>query len=94
MVPLYFDGAIIYPSDFDTCATHLRRAIAATDFIELYLEARKFIFQTEEAVYLGHKITAAGIFLNASKIWAAKTVLTLASARELKSFLGLVFYHR
>ena len=58
----------------------------------LTLNREKCVFSVPELVFLGHKISAAGISLDEKKVDAVKHARVPQSISELRSFLGLANY--
>ena len=59
----------------------------------LRLKRRKCVFMTPSVTYLGHKITAEGLWPLEDKVWAVKEAPSPKCVAGLKSFLGLVNYY-
>jgi len=60
----------------------------------LKLQPEKFEFFKKEIEYLGHVVTNSGIKPNPKKLIAIKAFPMPETQKQIKSFLGLLGYHR
>ena len=61
---------------------------------QLYAKFSKYEFWLEEVVFLGHVISAKGVYVDPNKIKAILSWKPPTSVHEVCSFLGLVGYYR
>ena len=62
--------------------------------VGLQLKPNKCVFAANEIEYLGQTLIAQGVWLNSSKVEAAKCFLRPTTVKGVKIFLGLTnFYH-
>ena len=61
---------------------------------QLYVKFSKCEFWLEEVVFLGHVISAEGVYVDPKKIEAILNWKPPTSVHEVHSFLGLAGYYR
>uniref|UniRef100_A0A5S6QNL9 RNA-directed DNA polymerase n=1 Tax=Trichuris muris TaxID=70415 RepID=A0A5S6QNL9_TRIMR len=96
------DGIVVLLDDIliagSTVAQHWKRVFTVLQRLKdagLRLKSEKCIFATKEVFFLGHKISAKGIFPVEDKVRAIKNAPAPGTKNELQAFLGLVnFYSR
>ena len=60
----------------------------------LKLKPSKCCFFQHEIKYLGHVVSEDGVATDPYKVWAVKAWAVLATAEELKCFIGFVGFYR
>ena len=90
---IYIDDIIIFSKSINEHLTHLEEAFRRLRDANVKLSPEKCSFVKERIEYLGHVVTPEGIFPDPSKVEVVKNFPTLASLKELESFLGLVNYY-
>ena len=92
---IYLDDIIIFSSSFEE---HLVRLVSVLQRLRqagLKLKPAKCHFAMKQVVYLGHVISAEGIYPDPSKTAAVADYPAPKDAKQLKKFLGLAnYYHR
>ena len=90
----YIDDIIIFSPDLDTHYKHLIDVLTRLRNAGLFAKLEKCEFCVPFLDFLGHRISAEGIFMDPKKVssileWPAPT-----NVKELQSFLGLANYYR
>ena len=91
---IYLDDIIIFSSSFEE---HLVRLVSVLQRLRqagLKLKPAKCHFAMKQVVYLGHVISAEGIYPDPSKTAAVADYPAPKDAKQLKKFLGLANYYR
>jgi len=90
----YIDDIIIFSPDLETHYQHLIEVLSRLRNAGLYAKLEKCEFCVPFLDFLGHRISADGIYMDPAKVssileWPAPT-----NTKELQSFLGLANYYR
>ena len=90
----YIDDIIIFSPDLETHYEHLTEVLTRLRKAGLYAKLEKCEFCVPFLDFLGHRISANGIYMDPKKVssileWPAPT-----NTKELQSFLGLANYYR
>ena len=90
----YIDDIIIFSPDLETHYEHLTEVLTRLRKAGLYAKLEKCEFCVPFLDFLGHRISANGIYMDHKKVssileWPAPT-----NTKELQSFLGLANYYR
>ncbi|KAL0818955.1 hypothetical protein ABMA28_008252 [Loxostege sticticalis] len=91
---VYLDDIVIYSFDL---SGHIKNLTAVFDRLRdfnLKLKPEKCEFLRKEVTYLGHIIGEDGVRPNPEKVKAVTDFPTPKTAKDIKSFLGLVSYYR
>ena len=73
---------------------HLEKVLGRLEEANLRLKPQKCNFAKTCTEYLGHTLTSDGVKPNSNKIKAVLEYPRPTSAKEIKSFIGLVNYYR
>jgi hypothetical protein len=94
-VVVFIDDILVYSKFEEEHATHLRLILETLREHQLYAKFSKCEFWLKEVGFLGHVLSAGGVFVDPKKItsvmeWEAPTTQT-----EVRGFLGLAgYYHK
>ncbi|KAL4013522.1 hypothetical protein IC575_025694 [Cucumis melo] len=93
-VIVFIDDILIYSYSEDKHAQHLRILLQTLRDRKLYAKYSKCDFWLDRVIFLGHVVSAEGIYVDPQKIeaifnWEQPTTIT-----EVRSFLGLAGYYR
>lgn len=91
---VYLDDVVIYSECLEDHLHHLRLPLTRVREHELYVKLEKCEFIQKTILFLGHQISMGEVRMDQKKVepildWPAPTKVP-----ELRSFLGLVNYHR
>ena len=90
----YIDDVLLYHSDFDEHLKDLRELLQCLTSAGLKLNPKKCSFAHDECVFLGHKISQAGIEPPADKLDAVRNYPKPKNEKELKRFLSFMGWFR
>src|ERR1041385_5827263 len=93
-VVVYLDDIIIYSKNEEEHAEHLRLVLMKLREHRLYAKFSKCEFWLPEVTYLGHVISAKGIFVNPERVQAILDWTPPELVKQVRSFLGLASYCR
>jgi hypothetical protein len=93
-VVVFIDDILVYSKSKEDHANHLRLVLETLREHQLYAKFSKCEFWLKQVGFLGHVLSAGGVFVDPKKIqsvvdWEASTTQT-----EVRSFLGLAGYYR
>lgn len=91
---VYLDDIVIYASSIEDHSLKLENVFKRHRENNLKLQPDKCEFMRQEVTYLGHIIRNEGVKPNPEKNHIIHNFPTPTNAKEIKSFLGLVGYHR
>ncbi|CAH2101183.1 unnamed protein product [Euphydryas editha] len=93
---IYLDDCILYSADLPNHIDKLKLVLERfrQHNLKLLLQPDKCEFLRREVTYLGHVITDKGISPNPEKVRAIEGLPAPKNPKDVKSFLGLVGYHR
>ena len=91
---IYLDDILIASNSMEDHVVHVAKVLDRLNEAGLRLKPSKCAFRQQEIDYLGFTITAKGIKPNDAKVRAVKEFPKPGSAKEVKSFLGLVNFYR
>jgi hypothetical protein len=84
----------VYSNSFEEHEEHLRQTLQSLRDQQLYAKLSKCEFWLERVTFLGHVISAEGVFIDPQKVEAVLKLERLTSMTEIRSFLGLAGYYR
>ena len=85
---------LIYSKFEEEHEGHLRIVLQALRDHQLYSKFSKCEFCLIEVNFLGHVVSASGVFVDPEKVEAVMSWERMKSVFEIHSFLGLVGYYR
>ena len=87
-VIVFIDDILVYSQSEEEHAEHLRIVLQTLRDKQLYAKFNKCEFWLEEVVFLGHVISAEGVYVDPKKIEAILSWKPPTSVHEVRSFLG------
>ncbi|GBG72919.1 hypothetical protein CBR_g12640 [Chara braunii] len=93
-VVVYMDDILIFSKSMEEHLEHLQEVLAILKKTQLHLNLEKSEFGKDSIIYLGHRLSAAGLEPEATKIEVIRDWPQPANIRKLRSFLGLASYYR
>ncbi|GBG70434.1 hypothetical protein CBR_g6562 [Chara braunii] len=93
-VVVYLDNILIFSKSMEEHMRQLEKVMQILKDAQLYLNLEKSEFGRDSVIYLGHRLSAAGLEPEATKVEVIQKWPQPANVRELRSFLGLVSYYR
>ena len=91
---VYIDDVIVFSSSIEEHLDHLQQIFARLRRVGLKLQPKKCIFGSQEVLYLGHLVSAKGIYPNPAKTKAVKEFPIPTNVKAVRRFLGLASYYR
>ena len=91
---IYLDDIIIFSRTFEENVEHLRYVFDRMKENNLKIKGSKCSFCRKELIFLGHKVTAAGISPDPQKVKAILDITIPKGKANLRTFLGLCGYYR
>ena len=91
---VYIDDVIVFSSSIEEHLDHLQQIFVRLRRIGLKLQPKKCTFGSQEVLYLGHLVSAKGIFPNPAKTKAVKEFPVPTNVKAVRRFLGLASYYR
>ena len=85
---------LVFSTTLQEHLAHLRKLIDRLKFANLKLKPSKCNFMKEEVEYLGHIITAAGLWPNSRITQAVQDFVIPENIRAVRRFLGMASYYR
>ncbi|GBG84381.1 hypothetical protein CBR_g38354 [Chara braunii] len=93
-VVVYLDDILIFSKSMEEHLKHVEEVLAILKKTQLHLNLEKSEFGKVSVIYLGHRLSAAGLEPEATKIEVIRDWPQPANIRELHFFLGLASYYR
>ncbi|GBG86045.1 hypothetical protein CBR_g40946 [Chara braunii] len=93
-VVVYLNDILIFNKSMEEHMRHLEEVLQVLKEAQLHLNLEKFEFGRDSVIYLGHRLSAAGLEPEATKVEVIRNWPQPANVRELRSFLGLASYYR
>ncbi|KAJ4710029.1 Retrotransposon protein, putative, Ty3-gypsy subclass [Melia azedarach] len=93
-VIVFIDDILVYSPSREEHAEHLRVVLQTLKNKQLYAKFSKCQFWLDRVAFLGHVISANGIYVDPQKIKAMVNWERPTSVTEVRSFLGLAGYYR
>jgi transposase InsO family protein len=91
---VYLDDIVIYAKSLAEHDTKAREVLDRLRKYRLKLQADKCEFLRKEVNYLGHQITESGVRPDPQKVVAVEQFPTPTTAKQLKTFCGMISYYR
>jgi transposase InsO family protein len=91
---VYLDDIVIYAKSLADHNVKLREVLDRLRTYQLKLQPEKCRFLRKEVCYLGHQITEEGVRPDPQKVSAIANFPTPATAKQLKTFCGMISYYR
>ncbi|GBG74417.1 hypothetical protein CBR_g18829 [Chara braunii] len=94
-VVVYLDVILIFSKSMEEHMRHLEEVLQILKNAQLHLNLEKSEFGRDNVIYLGHRLSVAGLEPEATKVEVIRKWPQLTNVRELRSFLGLAsYYHK
>jgi hypothetical protein len=93
-VVIFIDDILVYSGSYLEHEQHLREVLETLRKNSLYAKRDKCEFWLKKVIFLGHVISAGGIFVDLKKVEVVLKWERLANVTEIRSFLGLMGYCR
>lgn len=91
----YLDDILIFSKDKDQHLQHLRQLFQRLSEYGVLINTNKCVFGEPEVIFLGYKVSAAGIQPPSCKSQAVQDFPVPKTVKQLRRFLGMInFYHR
>ncbi|KAL0561654.1 hypothetical protein IC582_002094 [Cucumis melo] len=94
LVIVFIDDILIYSCSEDKHVEHLRIVLQTLHDWKLYAKYSKCDFWLDRVIFLGHVVSAEGIYVDLQKIEAIVNWEQPSTVTEVRSFLGLTGYYR
>jgi len=91
---VFIDDILVYSSSFLEHEQHLRGVLQTLRNHQLYAKFDRCEFWLNEVMFLGHVISAEGIFVDPRKVEVVVNWERPTNVTEIQSFLGLAGYYR
>ena len=93
-VLIYLDDIIVYTKDLSTHHQVLKEVFERLELARLTLRPEKCQFFKERVTYLGHLVTAEGVYPHYENVRKVREYPVPNTVKQLRSFLGLAAYYR
>jgi hypothetical protein len=93
-VVVFIDDILVYSNSFEEHEEHLRQTLQTLRDHQSYAKLSKCEFWLKRVTFLGHVISAEGVFIDPQKVEAVLKWERPTSVTEIRSFLGLAGYYR
>nr|GEW78627.1 reverse transcriptase domain-containing protein [Tanacetum cinerariifolium] len=91
---VFMDDFSVFRDSFSSCLSHLDKMLKRCEETNLVLNWEKCHFMVKEGIFLGHKISKAGIEVGRAKVDAIAKLPHPTSVKGVRSFLGHVGFYR
>ena len=91
---IFMDDFSIYGSSFENCLKNLETVLHRCQDINLALNWEKCYFMVTKGIVLGHKIYAAGLEVDKTKVPVIETLMPLTTVKGIISFLEHAGFYR
>ncbi|KAL1448056.1 hypothetical protein MTO96_044162 [Rhipicephalus appendiculatus] len=92
-VSCYIDDVIVAGSNTEDCYNTVAKVLERLSHYNLTLKEAKCQFFRESVIYLGHKVSADGIYPTSAKIKAIQDAPEPTNLTELRAYLGLLNFY-
>ncbi|GBG74414.1 hypothetical protein CBR_g18826 [Chara braunii] len=93
-VVVYLDDILIFSKSMEEHLKHLEEVLTILKKTQLDLNLEKSEFGKDSVIYLGHRLSVAGLKPEATKVEVIRNWPQSVNIHELHSFLGLASYYR
>ena len=93
-IEVFMDDISVLGNSFDDCLENLRSILIRCEETNLVLNWEKCQFMVQEAIVLGHRISARGIEVDRAMIEAIEKLRPPSSIKGIRSFLGHTGFFR
>ncbi|GBG69177.1 hypothetical protein CBR_g3877 [Chara braunii] len=93
-VVVYLDDILILSKSMEEHMRHLEEVMQILKDAQLHLNLEKSEFGRDSIIYLGHRLSVAGLEPEATKVEVIQKWPQPANVHELRSFFGLASYYR
>ncbi|VVA41094.1 PREDICTED: retrotransposon, partial [Prunus dulcis] len=93
-VIVFIDDILVYSQTLEGHKKHLRLVLRTLRRKQLYAKFSKCQFWLDRVIFLGHVISAEGIYVDPQKVEVVVNWVQPTSVTEIRSFLGLAGYYR
>jgi len=90
----YIDDIIIFSPDLDSHYLHLEEVLLRLRKVNLFAKIEKCEFCAPFLDFLGHRISADGIYMDPKKVSSILEWPTPTNVKEIQSFFGLANFYR
>ena len=94
VMEIYMDDFSVSGFSFEDCLRNLETVLQRHQDKNLALNWEKCHFMVIEGIFLGHKISAAGLEVDQAKIAVIKTLMPPTTVKGIRSFLGHAGFYR
>ena len=94
VMKIFMDDFSVYGSSFEKCLKIFEIVLQRCQDKNLALDWEKCNFMVAEGIFLGHKISAAGLEVDQAKVAIIKTLLPPTTVKGIRNFLGLARFYR
>ena len=91
---VFIDDILVYSRNREEHIEHLRIVLQTLRDKQLYAKFSKCQFWLDKIAFLGHVISAEGVYVDPQKIEAVMNWERPTNVAEIRSFLGLAGYYR
>ncbi|MBW0489720.1 hypothetical protein O181_029435 [Austropuccinia psidii MF-1] len=91
---VYIDDIIIYSETWEDHVQYIENVLSKCIPINLKISLKKFSFDQQELLALGHKVSGLSIAIEQNKVSAVLQKPVPRNIKEMQSFLGFVSYYR
>ena len=94
IMEIFMDDFSMFGRSFDSCLENLKRVLERCIEIDLVLNWEKCHFMVTSGIFLGHKISSAGIEVDQAKLAIIEKLPYPKDAKGVRSFLGHAGFYR
>ncbi|GBG67806.1 hypothetical protein CBR_g930 [Chara braunii] len=94
IVVVYLDDILIFNKSIEEHLKHLEEVLTILKKMQLHLNLEKYEFGKDSVIHLGHRLSAAGLEPESTKVEVISNWPQPVNIREMRSFLGLPSYYR